>query len=415
MEQTERLIIHVDMDAFYAAIEQLDHREYRNKPVVVGALPRGGKGRGVVSAASYEARKHGIHSAMPISSAYRLCPHAVYVLPRIERYAEVSERIMEILSEFSPLVEQISIDEAFLDCTGTTTLFGPPRTLAHKMKERIKEETELTCSIGMASNKSIAKIASELSKPDGLLLCPFGEERRFLANLPLSFLWGAGKKTVETLKRQGFKTVGDVASSSKDFLLRILGKNGMHLWLLANGIDERPVTRSGLRKSISEEITFERDVASDRVIEHTLFGISDRLTRRMRGLKIKGKTITLKIRLQNFETFTRSQTLSHGVNDMSSVRTRAVELFRSFNRNGKKVRLVGISISQLGSNLIDAEQPGLFQERETSAYGTDEKRAMTSEALLDMMKQRYGEKVTRASCLPSRDHREKSTHGKKLS
>ncbi|MBA7551986.1 DNA polymerase IV [subsurface metagenome] len=192
------VIVHVDMDAFYASIEQIDRIEYRNRPLVVGADPRAGKGRGVVSAASYEARKYGIHAAMPISQAYRLCPSAVFVRPRMERYLEVSGHIMKILHEFSPVIEQISIDEAFMDCSGTQNLMGPSHVLAQRIKDRIRKETSLTASVGVATNKSIAKIASELGKPDGLMICRPGDEKKFLADLSLDYLWGAGKKNSRT-------------------------------------------------------------------------------------------------------------------------------------------------------------------------------------------------------------------------
>jgi hypothetical protein len=210
-----RVIVHVDMDAFYASVEQLDFPEYRGRPVVVGADPCGGRGRGVVSAASYEARKYGIHSAQPISHAYRSCPSAVFLRPRFHRYMELSGMVMSILSGFSPLVEQISIDEAFLDCTGTTGIFGSEKQIAAEIKARIKEKTGLTASVGIATNKSVAKIASELCKPDGLLICPAGGEKEFLKKLTLSHLWGAGKKTIERLGRMGFLTIGDIASQRR--------------------------------------------------------------------------------------------------------------------------------------------------------------------------------------------------------
>jgi nucleotidyltransferase/DNA polymerase involved in DNA repair len=209
-----RVIVHVDMDAFYASIEQLDHPEYRGKPVVVGADPRGGRGRGVVSAASYEARAFGIRSAMPISQAYRRCPHAFFVTPRMDRYVRMSAKVMEVLSGFTPLVEPLSIDEAFLDTTGTEKLTGPPGTAARLIKDKILSETRLTASVGVAGNKSVSKIASELGKPDGLVLCPPGREKEFLSTLPLKHLWGAGGKTMEKLASLGFGTIGHVASSS---------------------------------------------------------------------------------------------------------------------------------------------------------------------------------------------------------
>ncbi len=406
------IIAHVDMDAFYASIEQMDKAEYKDKPVVVGADPRGGKGRGVVCAASYEAREYGIHSAMPISRAYRLCPHAVFMRPRMARYTEVSKQVMEILYEFSPLVEQISVDEAFLDCSGTGRLIGPPMTIAGRIKERILQETSLTASVGIASNKSVAKIASELCKPDGLLVCPFGNEKGFIKKLPLKYLWGAGKKTIDKLNSLGYSTIGDVASGPQDVLEKIFGKHGVNLWRLANGIDNRPVQSVGSRKSISEETTFNQDVASDNYIEHILFRISDRLTRKMRNLGIKGKTVSIKIRLHDFDTYTRSRTLEGRVNDTQTVRTVSLELYRQFSREGRKVRLVGVSVSNLDTNMPEPlEQFELFREEsvQKNEIDVDTGAAFKSgehDDLLDEMKRIYGEKITRAAFLKNPSEKE---------
>jgi len=393
---TRRVIVHVDMDAFYASIEQMDHPEFRGKPVVVGADPKGGKGRGVVSAASYEARKHGIHSALPISIAYRRCPDAVYVRPHFKRYAELSQKVMAILSEFSPLVEQISIDEAFLDCTGTEKLFGPPHELGRRIKERIRSETGLTASVGVATNKSIAKIASDLRKPDGLCICPPGREREFMGVLPLPYLWGAGKKTVERLEALGFYKVRDVQNCTVEKLNSLFGKYGSTLWDLANGVDDRPVTQSTPRKSISQEITFDRDIDRDDYVEHVLFQLADSLTRMMRREGIRGRTVTLKIRLSPFDSFTRSRTLQDPVNDVHRVRDTAVQLYRGFDRAGRKVRLVGIGVSNLElDETSPPEQLGLFSET-----GLPERHFDETDRVLDQMKHLYGDKVTRAVFIP---------------
>jgi DNA polymerase-4 len=393
-----RTVVHVDMDAFYASIEQLDHPEYRDRPLVVGADPRQGKGRGVVSAASYEARVYGIHSAMPISHAFRRCPQAVFVKPRMQRYAEVSKKVMEILGEFSPVIEQISIDEAFLDCTGTETLFGPPRTLACSIKARMREKTSLSASVGVASNKSIAKIASEIGKPDGLVICKFGKEKEFLSELPLSFLWGAGKKTVGLLESLGYRNIGDVANAPPHLLVEKFGKNGIHLWNLANGIDERPIESLGSRKSISKEVTFDRDVSSGQYIENVLFKIADSLSRKMRGLHIAGRTVTLKIRLEGFQTYTRSRSFPEALNDMQRIREQAITLFRQFDRRDKKVRLVGIAVSNLEMKTTQCtQQLELFRRKEKTFQG---KPKIDTDKLLDDLKQKYGAKVTRAVFLP---------------
>jgi DNA polymerase-4 len=392
-----RVIVHVDMDAFYASIEQLDNPEYRGKPVVVGADPRGGRGRGVVSAASYEARTFGIRSAMPISEAYRRCPDAVFAIPRMDRYVEMSAKVMRVLSDFSPLVEPLSIDEAFLDCSGTEKLTGPPGKVARLIKDRIYSETLLTASVGVAGNKSVAKIASELGKPDGLVLCPSGMERDFLSALPLKHLWGAGVKTLEKLTSLGFGSIGHVAAAAPQFLARVFGKHGAGLWELANGIDERDVVPEWERKSISEETTFERDVASSTHVEHVLFRISDSLTRDMRRQNLKGRTVTLKIRLEGFETYTRSRTLPAPVNDTESVRSTACDLFRSFDRRGKKVRLVGIGLSNLGE--LDEPCAGQLQLFDEGLRAGGASKKPVSDELLDSMKKLYGEKITRAAFL----------------
>lgn len=232
MDREFRKILHVDMDAFYASVEQLDHPEYRGLPVVVGADPKGGAGRGVVSTCSYEARKFGIHSAMLISQAYRLCPDAVFVFPRFRRYEEISKTVMEILKSFSPEIEQIGIDEAFLDCSASILLFGSAEKIGRTIKDLILEKTGLVASVGIASNKFIAKVASDLEKPDGLVICPEGHEKEFLAPLEVNRLWGAGKKTTALLSEMGIKKIGELAKLREDYLTGKLGKLGAHLWNL---------------------------------------------------------------------------------------------------------------------------------------------------------------------------------------
>lgn len=397
-----RIIVHVDMDAFYAAVEQLDHPEYRGKPVVVGADPAGGRGRGVVSASSYEARAFGIRSAMPISEAWRRCPQAVFLRPRFTRYEEVSRKVMDILSGFSPKLEQLSIDEAFLDCTGTEGLFGDPARLGGRIREAIYRETGLTASVGIASNKSVAKIASDLCKPDGLMLCPPGREREFLAPLPVTRLWGAGEKTRRKLERLGYRTAGDLAGEERETLIRHLGAWGGKLWDLANGLDHRPVEGSEPRKSISEETTFGEDTGDRRRIEAVLFAIADRLTARMRAERLRARTVTLKIRLEGFETHTRSRTLDRYVDDTAAVRDVGVALFRAFDTGGRRVRLVGIGLSSLRA----AEARGqldLFGREQPAGQGGE---AAQADRVLDMMRRLYGDKVTRGAFLPPRPHGE---------
>ncbi|MDZ7362426.1 MAG: DNA polymerase IV [candidate division KSB1 bacterium] len=386
-----RLVLHLDMDAFYAAVEQLDHPAYRGKPVVVGADPKAGRGRGVVSTASYEARKFGIHSAMPISQAYRRCPQAIFVFPRFERYTAISRQVMNILRDFSPQLAQISIDEAFIDITQTANFHGGAKALAEKLKARIQNETGLTASVGVAPNMFIAKVASDLQKPDGLTICQAGQEKTFLAPLPIKKLWGVGPKTEAHLQKMGFSTIGQLAQCSQKMLADRLGKWGAHLWELANGIDDRPVEDWGPRKSISQEHTYEQDVADPQIVEQTLWRIADGLSADMRRENLKGRVLTLKIRLEGFETFTRQRRLPEFTNDAETMRQLALEIFRKFDRQGKKVRLIGIGMAQL--NNVGGEQMELFA---TTAHAPREKVA----GVLDALRAKFGETAaTRASLL----------------
>jgi DNA polymerase IV len=386
-----RLVLHLDMDAFYAAVEQFDHPAYRGKPVVVGADPKAGTGRGVVSTASYEARKYGIHSAMPISQAYRRCPQAIFVFPRFERYTAISRQVMNILRDFSPQLAQISIDEAFIDITQTANFHGGAKLLAEKLKARIKNETGLTSSVGVAPNMFIAKVASDLQKPDGLTICEAGQEKAFLAPLPIKKLWGVGPKTEAHLQKMGFSTIGQLAQCSQKTLAERLGKWGAHLWELANGIDDRPVEDWGPRKSISQEHTYDQDVADSQVVEKTIWRIADGLSADMRRADLKGHVLTLKIRLEGFETFTRQRRLPEFTNDAETLRQLALEIFRKFDRQGKKVRLIGLGMSHL--NNVGGEQLSLFQSEE-------QKQRDKVSSLLDAVRAKHGEEAaTRASLL----------------
>jgi nucleotidyltransferase/DNA polymerase involved in DNA repair len=385
----KRIILHLDMDAFFAAIEQLDHPEYRGKPVIVGADPKGGRGRGVVSTCSYEARKYGIHSAMPISEAYRRCPDGIFLPVRGKRYGQVSKQVMAIVGEFSPTIEQISIDEAFVDMTGSAHLFGGPKSAALEMKRRIHDQTGLTASVGIAPNKFLAKIASDLQKPDGLVIVPEGREKEFLRPLPIRRLWGVGKKTGEYLERIGIETIGQLAEMPLEDLTKRFGKWGLSLWQLANGIDHRPVSPSRLRKSISVERTFDEDVDDSAVIEKTLFRIAEQLSRDMRREGLKGRTITLKIRLEDFSTFTRSRTLPEWTNSPKVLRAVVMSLLRKFSRGGQRVRLLGIAVSHL--NVIAGEQLSIFEDIDPL-----EERITR---LLDDLNQRFGEGTLKRASL----------------
>lgn len=390
MKAGDRTILHLDMDAFFAAVEELDHPRYRGKPVIVGADPKGGRGRGVVATANYEARKFGLHSAMPISQAYRRCPHGIYLRGRYDRYAEVSRQVMVILEDFSPTIEKISIDEAFADVTGSLKLFGGPEALGRSIKGRIREELQLTASIGIGPNKFLAKIASDLQKPDGFVIVHPAEARAFLEDLPITKLWGVGKKTEAILRDMGLRTIGQIARLPEETLQNRLGKWGQALWRLANGMDDRPVTPRSPQKSISQETTFEEDVDDEEVMERTLLWLCDELSRLMRKKRLKGRTVTLKIRLADFSTYTRSRTLPDFVDSTLTLKAVAVDLFRQFNRRQQKVRLLGVGVSQL--NVNSGEQLGLFDQEAS----LDERLSR----LLDSLRDKFGEQaVSRAALL----------------
>jgi len=339
-------ILHVDMDAFFAAIEQRDNPALRGRPVVVGADPQGGRGRGVVATCSYEARRFGIHSAMPISTAYRLCPTAHYVAPRGLAYARSSRAIFAILRSFTDRVEPLSIDEAFLDVSGCERLFGPPVELARRIKARILAEEQLTCSIGLATNKFLAKVASDLFKPDGLLVVEPGREAEFLNPLPVTRLWGVGPKTAARLERLGLRTIGSVAALPLERLERLFGEHGAHLALLARGIDERRVSPGGAPKSQGREHTFERDTDDRALLERTLLELTEEVAVKLRQEGLSGRTAVLKIRFAPFETHTRRRVLPRPSDTTEAIYPTARELFAAALRPGRKVRLIGVSVTQ---------------------------------------------------------------------
>jgi len=342
-----KFIIHVDMDAFFAAIEQRDNPELANKPVVIGADPKGGHGRGVVSTCSYQARKFGIHSAMPISIAYRKCPQAAFLPVDMAKYHEVSEIIYEIFYEFTPKVEVVSVDEAFLDITGSCHLFSGPLNLCKELKVRIKRKTQLTASVGLAPTMMAAKIASDLKKPDGLVEVKEGELLEFLWPLDIGRIWGLGKKSKVALNSIGINTVSDLAKTSLKVLEDIFGKNGEYFWQLANGIDQREVEIEEGVKSIGNEFTFDKDTADVTKVQAVLLRLSEKVSRRLRNQELKGRTITLKIRLEGFQTFTRAMTLVRATNFIDTIYKTIKKLFSEFGRGGRKVRLVGVKVSNL--------------------------------------------------------------------
>jgi DNA polymerase-4 len=375
------------MDAFYAAVEQRDRPELRGKPVVVGADPRG---RGVVAAASYEARRFGIHSAMPIGRAYRLCPQAAFLPVDMPKYCRVSSAIMEILGEFSPLVEPLSLDEAFLDVTASRALFGPAVEVARRIKARIKDAVGLTASAGVAPSKLVAKIASDLRKPDGLVEVRPGEEAAFLRDLPIARLWGVGPVGETALAALGVRTIGQLAAMSRQALARRFGAHGAQLSDLARGRDERPVVPWEESKSIGAEETFERDTTDRARLRATLYAQADRVAAELRAQGLRGRTVTLKLRYGDFRTLTRRRTVAAPTADGDGIFQQAWEaLLRLAPR--EPVRLVGLSVSGL------AREDGV---RQLGLFGRPE-RAEAVGRVVDELRARFGSSVVRrASLLP---------------
>jgi len=389
----EKRIVHVDMDAFFAAVEQRDNPSLRGKPVIIGASPRKGTGRGVVSTCSYEARRFGVHSAMPISRAWRACPDGIYLSPDMSKYSVESKKIMEILAAFSPVMEKISIDEAFLDCSGTEHLFGDSRALGQSIKEKILSERGLTASVGIASNKSVAKIASDLEKPDGLVICPPGEEAAFLAPLPVNRLWGAGPKTVERLEKMGITTIGELAAFSEEGLARRFGRWGARLRQMALGIDSRSLETENGRKSISEERTFSRDTGKTEILEKMLLSLSQDVAAQLRRKKMKARTVHLKLRFSDFTTLTRSRTLQRYFDDTVTLHHAAGDLFRSVPRF-QKVRLIGVGVSGMEEGKVYI-QPSLFGENRGKSRKVDR--------VMDEVARKHGKVITRAGLLGKKE------------
>jgi DNA polymerase-4 len=350
-------IIHVDMDAFYASVEQIDHPELRDKPVIVGGV----KGRGVVCAASYEARKFGIHSAMPISTARRLCPQGIFIPVRMHRYCEISGKIRDIFFSFTPLVEPLSLDEAFLDVRGCEGLFGPAPEIARQIKQRIRTKLGLVASVGVAPNKFLAKLASDYGKPDGFVILSADKVSEFLSPLPVSRIWGVGAKSERRLREMGIRTIGQIAALAEKVLNDRFGEMGRHIWRLAQGLDSRTVVPDREAKSISTETTFAQDIGDRSILRFWLLDLVDHLAGRLRRELIWAKTIDIKIRSSDFRTITRSTTLPDAANTTNVIWKAASDLFeRSLASNMLPVRLLGVGATKLTrepivqGNLFDA-------------------------------------------------------------
>ena len=355
---SRRRIIHLDMDAFYASVEQLDNPDLKGKPVIVGGTSK----RGVVSAASYEARKYKIHSAMPIAQAMKLCPHGVFLPVRMKRYKEISSRIFTIFQRYTPLVEPLSLDEAFLDVTGSVKLFGTAEDIATKIRKEIFEKTGLTVSAGVASSKLVAKIASDLHKPDGLTIVPSGTEAEFLAPLPIKRLWGVGKKTREALGMLGVKTIGELAKLPASLLEKKFGRHGRSLHKAAQGQDERDVETEHETKSVGHEFTFDADLTDITSIRRELLELATMVAKRLRRYQFQGKTITLKVKYHDFKQITRSATIKQPTADSKKIYQEILQLLKKTEAGQKPIRLLGISVSGLNMAGGSFNQQPLFHD-----------------------------------------------------
>ncbi len=379
-----RTIVHVDMDAFYASVEQRDRPELQGLPVIVGADPRG---RGVVSAASYEARRFGVHSAMPIGRAARLCPAGVFLPVDMAKYAQVSRQIMTILADFTPLLEPVSIDEAFLDVTGSGALLGDGEAIARRIKSRIGDEVRLTASVGVASNKFVAKVASDLRKPDGLVVVAPGGEADFLAPLPISRLWGVGRVTASALDSMGIRTIAQLAASPVGHLEARFGSGGAFLLALAHGRDDRPVEPFSPPKSMGAEETFGADHRDLQRLRATLRAQAERVARELRAEGYSGRTVTLKLRFADFSTITRRHTGDATHDGLRIFQQAAALLERVALR--QPVRLIGLSVSELGP--AGAGQLSLLEP--------DVARRERLARALDRLAERFGENSVRPASL----------------
>ena len=388
-----RTILHLDLDAFFCAVEETRNPSLRGKPFAVGGKP---DERGVVASCSYAARKMGVRSAMPMSRALRLCPGLIIVPSRHRVYGEVSRQVMEILHSVSGLVEQISIDEAFLDISD---IRDEPERLARGLQARIRSELHLPSSIGIASNKLVAKIATEVGKalalkrikaqgltepPNAVTVVPYGEEAAFLSPLPADMLWGVGPKTSQRLSEFGIHTIGDIAKWPESELIRLFGENGRDLSRHAKGIDNRPIVTERETKSISQEVTFSVDVVSDKVLEKTVREQSAEVARQLRRENLAGRTVKLKLRWPDFTTLTRQTTLSNPTDMEDEIAKTALELMKSVRKPNQAVRLIGVGVSGLGQPV-----------RQLGLWDMDSEKSRRVQEALDALQEKYGKDVIR--------------------
>ncbi|HEY1695286.1 MAG TPA: DNA polymerase IV [Polyangiaceae bacterium] len=388
-----RIILHVDMDAFYASVEQRDDPSLRGKPVIVGGPSR----RGVVLAASYEVRPFGVRSAMSMAEALRRAPHAVVVSPHRDRYEAASDGAFGILRRYTPLVEPLSLDEAFLDVTASQSLFGDGEAIARSIKRDIRQELELVASAGVAPCKFVAKVASDLRKPDALVVVEEGEVEAFLAPLPVERMWGVGPKTAPRIRELGFLTLGDLARADAATLERLLGSWGAEVARLARGEDDRDVVPDGLAKSIGAEETFEEDLVGRDAIAPTLLQHAGRVARRLVRAGLAGHTVTVKVKYADFRVRSRRVTLPEAVRDTDAIHRAAMGLLARMPLEGRRVRLTGVSVS----GLVDGKPaPALFPDASAA------KRQRVEELALRIA-DRFGDEhaVTRATLLDTKGRR----------
>ncbi|TIH38301.1 DNA polymerase IV [Subtercola vilae] len=384
-------MLHIDMDAFFASVELLEHPELVGKAVIIGHAG----GRGVVTSATYEARRFGVHSAMPVARALQLCPHAVVLPGHMEKYKRFSGEVMRIFRSVTPLVEPLSIDEAFLDVAGAKRLLGLPSTIGALVRAQVEAETGLTCSVGAASTKFIAKMASGRAKPDGMLVIPAAETLAFLHPLPISALWGVGASTAESLSRLGIKTVGELAATPLDTLIRRVGEaSGAKLHALASGLDPRSVVTERVEKSIGHEITFEFDVADEQKIRLELLRLSDQVAVRLRRAGLAGKTVALKLRFTDFSTITRSRTLAEPTDLAQTISDASRELFAALGPVDQRVRLIGVRVENLVTAGDTVHQPSLWDDESAPPSGWRD-----AEATADLIAAKFGRTLLKRASL----------------
>ena len=395
------MILHVDMDAFYASVEEREQPELRGRPVIVGGTP---EGRGVVAAANYEARKFGVHSAMSTARALDLCPKAVVLSPRMSFYADVSRQIREIFHRYTPVVEPLSLDEAFLDATDSTQLFGSVETIGRSIKNDIRSELNLVASVGVAPNKFLAKLASDLDKPDGFTVIDEDQIQQTLAPLSVTRIWGVGKATKQKFDAISVQTIGQLQALPIDELEKSFGKNGRHFWNLARGIDNRIVVADREAKSISHETTFHSDIRDMDILRAWLLELTEQVAQRLRRNKLMGRTIHLKVRYSNFDTVTRSRSLPLATSTTQKLWNVASELLANeLPDRPLVVRLLGMGVSKFDEN--SAVQRGLF---DTEQPDVENERANKLDTVSDQIRNKFGSMSLRRASTVEHDAQHKS-------